>query len=32
MIVLPGPVLENKGKGAIFQKQGKETLKKGKIF
>ena len=32
MIVLPGPILENKGKGAIFQKKGNEMSKKGKIL
>ena len=31
-VVIAGPILESKGKGAIFQKKGKEMLKKGKIF
>ena len=32
MLVHLGAILENKGMGAIFQKKGKEMLKKGKIF
>ena len=27
-----GPILESKGMGVIFQKKGKQMLKKGKIF
>ena len=30
--IIPGFILENKGVGVIFQKRGKEMLKKGKIF
>ena len=29
---LPGPILESKDMGVIFQKKGKEMLKKCKIF
>ena len=29
---MTGPILENKGMGAIFWKKGKEMLKKGKTF
>ena len=29
---LSGPILESKDIGVIFQKKGKEMLKKGKIF
>ena len=29
---IPGSILESKGMSAIFQKKGKEMLKKGKIF
>ena len=30
--MLSGPTLESNSTGAIFQKKGKEILKKGKIF
>ena len=29
---MPGPILESKGMGVIFQKKGKEILKNSKIF
>ena len=29
---ITGPILEKKGMGAIFQRKGKEILKKGKIL
>ena len=28
----PGPILESKGMGVLFQQKGKEMLEKGKIF
>ena len=31
-LVCAGPILESKGMGAIFQKKGKEMLKKGKYL
>ena len=30
--MLSEPILESKGMGAIFQKKGKEMLKKDKVF
>ena len=31
-LMLQGPILESKDMHAIFQKKGKQMLKKGKIF
>ena len=31
-IIYAGPISESKGMGVIFQKKGKEMLKRGKIF